>query len=287
MTKFYRIAGLTIRLDAPFSFQVNDATEAFRVSASTPDWTVTCSVHAQLDAQETLPIRFGNFRAGTAQGVVTRTYLGVENRPYMQAVEAVDAPERMELRFSQQDLSWSARTMRLWLGVGLQHQLLLRGMALLHASCINADGRAILFAAPSGTGKSTQAALWEQTRGAEIINGDKIAVGFTDGRSCAFGVPVCGTSGICKNAVLPLKAIVLLSQAAENEVQHLRGGAALAQVCGNAVFDDWRVGEAALLMERMSRVLADVPVFALACTPDERAVETLEQALRRVEGEIR
>ncbi|MBS1401761.1 MAG: hypothetical protein HPZ79_02090 [Oscillospiraceae bacterium] len=287
MTKFYRIAGLIIRLDAPFSFQVNDATESFRVPASTPDWTVTCSIHEQLDAQETLPIRFGNFRAGTVQGVITRTYLGVENHPYMQAVEAVDAPERMELRFSQQDLSWSARTMRLWLGVGLQHQLLLRGMVLLHASCIDAGGCAILFAAPSGTGKSTQAALWEQTRGAEIINGDKIAVGFADGRPCAFGVPVSGTSGICKNAVLPLRAIVLLSQAGENEAHRLRGGAALAQVCGNAVFDDWRLGEAALLMERVSRVLADVPVLALACTPDERAVETLEQALWRLEGEIR
>lgn len=259
----------------------------FQCEANVSALDVACRISERLPTEENAPIRFGNFRLQNNGAVLKRIYLAADRHPYMLAVEDAAIPNRLELRFSQQDLSWSARTMRLWLGVGLQHQLLLRGMALLHASCINADGRAILFAAPSGTGKSTQAALWEQTRGAEIINGDKIAVGFTDGRSCAFGVPVCGTSGICKNAVLPLKAIVLLSQAAENEAQRLRGGAALAQVCGNAVFDDWRVGEAALLMERMSRVLADVPVFALACTPDERAVETLEQALRRVEGEIR
>lgn len=284
MTKFYRIAGLTIRLDAPFSFQVNDATEAFCIPAAAPDWTVACSVHPCLNAYEMQPVQFGNFRIAIAGGTVTRTYLGLENRPYMQAVEQTSQPERMELRFSQQDLAWSARTMRLWVGVGLQHQLLLRERAVLHASCIDVGGRAILFSAPSGTGKSTQAALWKQTRGARIINGDKIAIGFAHDRPYAFGVPVAGTSGICKNAALPLAAIVLLSQAGENEAHRVRGGAALAQVCGNAVFDDWRAGEAALLMERVSRVLAEVPVLALACTPDTRAVETLERTIQQLGG---
>lgn len=284
MTNYYSICGSVFQIQSEFDILEDDASALFRCAAEAPALTVTCRVEECIHAPENTPIRFGNFRIHASESGLQRTYLAADRHPYMQAVEQTSQPERMELRFSQQDLAWSARTMRLWVGVGLQHQLLLRERAVLHASCIDVGGRAILFSAPSGTGKSTQAALWKQTRGARIINGDKIAIGFAHGRPYAFGVPVAGTSGICKNAALPLAAIVLLSQAGENEAHRVRGGAALAQVCGNAVFDDWRAGEAALLMERVSRVLAEVPVLALACTPDTRAVETLERTLQQLGG---
>ena len=68
---------------------------------------------------------------------------------------------------------------------------------ILHASYILYRGEAILFSAPSGTGKSTQAAFWKEHRGAEIINGDRVLVIKRDGVFYACGVYVSGTSGIC------------------------------------------------------------------------------------------
>ena len=44
---------------------------------------------------------------------------------------------------------------------------------LMHGAVIAVGNKAWLFTAPSGTGKSTQAELWERYRNAEQINGDR------------------------------------------------------------------------------------------------------------------
>lgn len=68
----------------------------------------------------------------------------------------------------------------------LNHILLERNAVVLHASYIEHEGDAVLFCAPSGTGKSTQAELWKKYRSARIINGDRCLIrkgeaGFTAG----------------------------------------------------------------------------------------------------------
>lgn len=55
----------------------------------------------------------------------------------------------------------------------LERRMLQKDSFILHSAYIRHRGRAILFSAPSGTGKSTQASLWAQYAGAEIINGDR------------------------------------------------------------------------------------------------------------------
>ena len=51
----------------------------------------------------------------------------------------------------------------------LERRMLQKDSFILHSAYIRHRGRAILFSAPSGTGKSTQASLWAQYAGAEII----------------------------------------------------------------------------------------------------------------------
>ena len=70
---------------------------------------------------------------------------------------------------------------------------------LLHSSFIKWKDKAILFTAPSGTGKSTQADLWEKYENAEIINGDRSGIRKMDGKWTAYGLPIAGSSGIYKN----------------------------------------------------------------------------------------
>ena len=104
--------------------------------------------------------------------------------------------------------------------------LLRHGRLVLHSSSILVNGKVILFAAPSGTGKSTQAALWEKYRCAEVLNGDKNCVSFDEnsGTAIAHGLPFCGTSGGLPT-IFPVRssAIVLLKQAPENKIRRLRG----------------------------------------------------------------
>ena len=55
------------------------------------------------------------------------------------------------------------------------NKLLDFGGTVFHSSALAVDGKAYLFTAPSGTGKSTHISLWQQRFGnsVQIVNGDK------------------------------------------------------------------------------------------------------------------
>lgn len=95
--------------------------------------------------------------------------------------------------------------------------------------------RSNTFCGRSGIGKSTQANLWKEYENALILNGDRCAVGFVDGAANAFGLPFCGTSGICLNFSLPIAAIISLGQAPENRITRLSGVRALRAIMSNIV----------------------------------------------------
>lgn len=166
----------------------------------------------------------------------------------------------------------------MWSSVSLAQLLLPQNAFFLHSSFISVNGKAILFSAPCGTGKSTQAALWEKYRNAEIINGDKAGVLVEDG-VYACGVPFCGTSGICKNRVLPLGAIILLGQSTENKISRLTGIKALQGILQNVYLDLLAPNEQMMIFDLLIKLLETVPVYSFECTPDEKAVDTLETAL--------
>ena len=166
-----------------------------------------------------------------------------------------------------------------WSSVPLAQLLLSKKAVFIHSSFIDIGGSAVLFSAPCGTGKSTQAELWRLHRNAEVINGDKAGIYLKEGEAFAGGVPFCGTSGICKNRNLPLKAIVVLSQGKENRVKCLTGFEALQAVINNIYLDLLAPGEKQKCIDFVIELLEQVNVFSLQCTPDERAVEELEKVL--------
>ncbi len=167
----------------------------------------------------------------------------------------------------------------MWSSISLAELLLPQNAFFIHSSYISVNGKAILFSAPCGTGKSTQAALWEKYRGAEVINGDKAGILVEDG-VYACGVPFCGTSGICKNKTFPLGAIVLLNQAPENAVKRLAGIEAIQAVLQNIYLDLIAPNEQTAIIDLLIELLNTVPVYSFGCTADENAVTALENELR-------
>ena len=71
--------------------------------------------------------------------------------------------------------------------IGTERLVGMAGGAILHSSFIEVGGKAVLFTAPSGTGKSTQAGLWRENRGAVVINGDRSVLRIIDSVPCASG----------------------------------------------------------------------------------------------------
>lgn len=154
------------------------------------------------------------------------------------------------------------------------------GMLILHSAYIvTPQGQGLLFSGPSGAGKSTQAELWRQYAGAQVINGDRSLVRPGDGT--VHGILYSGTSSICRNVSAPLRAIVLPVQGAENRVYPLRSKEAFMALVNQCAYYPWAADSAARMTELAAALIGAVPVYGLTCRKDEGAVRALEDYLRR------
>ena len=99
--------------------------------------------------------------------------------------------------------------------------LLDHGTLLLHGSTVALDGKAYLFTARSGTGKSTHTRLWLKSFGtrAQMVNDDKPFLQITDSCVLAHGSPWSGKHGLDSNIAVPLAGICLLERGTENSIR--------------------------------------------------------------------
>lgn len=163
--------------------------------------------------------------------------------------------------------------------LALEKHLIRKESLILHCAYIREKNQAILFSAPSGVGKSTQAGLWEQYKAAETINGDKCLLSIKDSQWYAEGYPVCGSSGICKNESYPVKAIVMLSQKKENQVQLLTPMQAFREMYSQIMINHWNSELSVSWMDLLQKLITEVPVYHLSCNISEAAVTCLDHAL--------
>ncbi len=165
------------------------------------------------------------------------------------------------------------------LTAGIYSRIALLGGLLMHASAVIYKGQAVIFTAPSGTGKTTQAELWNKHLGAEILNGDKVFFRAKDGAMHAWGSPWKGSSPYVVNKSAPVAAIVVLSQAKENTLRRHEGTDALSRFVPHVFFPNWDEVCVSAVMDTLDRMTTSIPVFSLACRPDREAVMLLHDAL--------
>lgn len=108
-------------------------------------------------------------------------------------------------------------------GASFYKKLLCHDGMMLHASCVVVDGKAYLFSAPSGTGKSTHVGLWMKLFGekAFILNDDKPALRIIDGTVYVYGTPWSGKFDCSVNARAELGGIAILKRGADNSIRHM------------------------------------------------------------------
>ena len=157
---------------------------------------------------------------------------------------------------------------------------------VLHSSYIVYKDEAILFTAPSGTGKSTQADLWKKYRDIRIINGDRTLLTYEEGRFYANGWPICGSSEICHNERYPLKAIVMLDQGPINEIKELSNIEKTKRLIQEITINYHNQGYLDNALSFIDKLIAKIPIINLSCTISEEAVDVLDSFLKEV-GPIR
>lgn len=168
---------------------------------------------------------------------------------------------------------------RLMYLIGASNLFLQKDAFVLHASYIVWKGRALLFSAPSGTGKSTQADLWNTCRGCEIINGDRVLISRENGQFYANGAYVAGSSGICRNVTVPLGNIILLEQAPQCMVKPIPVSQKLKRLLCECSFDMHDPLQYGKIMELVLDMLNKIPVLCYGCTKEKEAVDILEKYL--------
>lgn len=144
---------------------------------------------------------------------------------------------------------------------------------MLHASAVMMDGKAYLFSAPSGMGKSTHTTLWQKVFGEDrvrILNDDKPALRRIDGRWYAFGTPWSGKYDISVNEKVQLAGICMLGRGEENKIERYIGPKAI-----HAILEQTLRPKNPELMQKLLNLLdelmSEVPVWKMECNMDDGA----------------
>lgn len=163
--------------------------------------------------------------------------------------------------------------------VGFYSYMSLRQTLLMHASAVSWNGQGLVFTAPSGTGKTTQAELWARYKGAKILNGDKVFLKQEADAIHAWGSPWKGSSPYALNESAPLKAIIVLRQAKENSIRRLTTLEAMELFVPHVFFPKWDEKCEQAVLDFLDVVMSQTPIYLLCCRPDEEAVELTERTI--------
>lgn len=280
----YSISGLRIRCDLPFTLTVTRESAPFLMSFADDRFDLLFSVamvdsidnHVQWNANQDIQC----FADGHSWDVYHRAPLSGVIYAHIHWNDQL--PDAVNCTIRKDCVHLLTSTQNLLNLLSVETILLNSQCLLLHSAFISHNGAAILFSAPSGTGKSTQAALWEQYRNADIINGDRAALRCMNGKWTAWGLPYAGTSGIFRNESASVHAVVVLRQSKENVIRRLRAGDALRYLYPELTLHRWEATSVESAMDLLTNLVTSVPVFLLECRPDEDAVCVLEQALKEV-----
>ena len=149
-----------------------------------------------------------------------------------------------------------------------------QNVLMTHGSTVAVDGKAYLFTARCGTGKSTHTRLWRQVFGARavMVNDDKPFLKLTPTGVLACGSPWSGKHGLDTNVTVPLQGICILERGKENRIEPSTPEEALPMLLHQSYcpLDP----EKRVRFEDLARQLADTtPLWRMSCNMDPEAAE--------------
>lgn len=171
-----------------------------------------------------------------------------------------------------------------WLNyIPMERLLLPHGRVILHASAVDYQGKAFLFSAHSGGGKSTHAALWQEHFGGQILNGDKVILYAGEKGLMACGSPIAGSSQIYVPKCIPLEAVFMLKKAPYNRISPVTQREAVLALYSEAVKSKTDTEFNSRVLDCILSLKKNADVYLLECLPHKSAVECI---LKQKEGNI-
>lgn len=284
MEKYYQFAGMDFLIDIPDEQMYCDDRRlaAFRVEKVTEPHCFQFQIVEELEAPGGAEITVQPGFRVYQEGDWSVRYIGGVQQTWEPAyIRAAHKGKQHNVQLKAAQFTGRVGTQTVLNSMAAEKLIVQEKGVILHASFIAYKDRAILFTAPSGTGKSTQADLWKDLRGAEIINGDRVAIRLVEGTILAEGIPFAGSSQYCENRSLPLAAVVYLGQAPTTTIRRVKGAEAFMRIWEGCSINTWDKDDVGKVTDLVAGLVQSVPIYHLVCTPDESAITALEQELRK------
>ena len=145
---------------------------------------------------------------------------------------------------------------------------------LFHGSAVAVDGKAYIFTAKSGTGKSTHTRLWRKLLGerAVMVNDDKPMIRVDKNGAVVFGTPYNGKHRLGNNISVPLKAICIIERADENSIRRISKDEAYMDIFRQSYRPD-DVSALAKTLTLLDILFEHVAFWKLSCNMELEAAE--------------
>ena len=163
---------------------------------------------------------------------------------------------------------------------GFADHLFEKDVLLCHGSTVAVDGRAYLFTAKCGTGKSTHTRLWREVFGcrATMINDDKPFLTIREEGVLISGSPWSGKHGLDTNITVPLRGICILTRGKENRIRPMAPEEALTMLRKQS-YRPLDAGKEDRFLQLTEILATTVPLWYLECTKDPEAAEISHSAM--------
>ena len=253
----------------------------FEVSDGTPEWEIVFGSKIEKPAQWTKLYQFDS-EIDMTSSVFAKT----ADAYYFTMISADASAEPLLMRYRggnvvEATVGVNPVLLRFALWMALSMLSASSKMVLIHSSVIVHQGKAVLFLGESGTGKSTHTRLWlKHIPDSHLLNDDSPILAVVDGKPMVYGSPWSGKTHCYHQLCFPLAAAVRLSQAPYNKIRHLSIVEAFSSMhpsCPPALAQDEKFQD--MVVDMLSDVLAEVPVFHLECLPDDAAAWTSHDAI--------
>lgn len=155
-----------------------------------------------------------------------------------------------------------------------------QNVLMTHGSTVAVDGKAYLFTARCGTGKSTHTRLWRQVFGnrAVMVNDDKPFLKITEEGIFACGSPWSGKHGLDTNITVPLQGICILERGRENRIWRIAPEEALPMLL-HQTHCPLKEGTQKRFEALVSRLAETTPLWKMKCNMDPQAAEVSHKAM--------
>ena len=169
---------------------------------------------------------------------------------------------------------------RPWGMMHIEEYMLGNHALVLHSASIICQDQAILFTAPSGTGKSTHADLWHKIYpNIRDINGDRTTLQYDGQNWLACGFPIFGSSYICEQLACPIRAIIILEQCPHNYIEQLSSIQKISLLYSQITVPSFSEICVDTAMQYIEELISQIEVIRYHCNMEEEASTLLHDYL--------